>query len=166
MTDSLNAKPEAVDVKTGVSDPTKVAKGLSGVLADTYSLMIKTHAVHWNVEGPMFYSVHNLTEIQYGDLFAAADVIAERIRALGQLTALTPSALLKGSVVDELSNATDAPSMCNGLAEDHSKIAMRLHDLITKAEDASDPVTADLATARAGFHEKAAWMLRALAKTS
>ena len=157
------SKPEPVSVKTGVSAPKKVADALSGVLADTYSLLIKTHAVHWNVEGPLFFAVHNLTEAQYNDLFAASDVIAERIRALGQLTAMSPSALLKGSVVADVTTPHDAVSLCESLAEDHAKVAKRLHDVIEIAGDASDPVTEDLATGRSAFHEKAAWMLRALA---
>ena len=161
-----NSKPNPTAVKTGVEDPKSAAALLAGSLADTYSLLIKTHAVHWNVEGPMFFSVHNLTEAQYNDLFAAADVIAERIRALGQLTATSPKNLLSDSVIDDISSPSDAVSMCESLASDHSKVAKRLHDVIEAAEDARDPVTADLATARAAFHEKAAWMLRALAKTS
>lgn len=165
MTNMRNAKPEVVDIKTGVTDPKAVARELAKVLADTYNLTIKTHAVHWNVEGPMFYAVHNLTEAQYGELFAAADVIAERIRALGHLTPMSPADLLGGSVVTAISGPSDAVSLCQSLADDHSKIAARLHDVITKAGDASDPVTEDLATARAAFHEKAAWMLRALAAT-
>lgn len=162
----LTSKPAAVSVKTGVSDANKTAKGLAAALADTYSLMIKTHAVHWNVEGPMFFAVHNLTEAQYVDLFAAADVIAERIRALGQLTPTSAKTLLSGSVVADITSPQDAPAWCGSLAQDHSAIAKRLHDVIDAAEEARDPVTADLATARAAFHEKAAWMLRALAKTS
>ncbi|SEK20505.1 Dps family protein [Pacificibacter marinus] len=165
MTQALKPTPEVVDIKTGVTDAKAVAKELSKVLADTYNLTIKTHAVHWNVEGPMFYAVHNLTEGQYGELFAAADVIAERIRALGHLTAMSPKELLKGSVVTDIGDVADAITLCNSLAEDHSKVAKRLHDVIEKAGKAGDPVTEDLATARAAVHEKAAWMLRALATT-
>ncbi len=162
MTNTTNPKPSSVSVKTGVSAPKKAADALSGVLADTYSLLIKTHAVHWNVEGPMFFAVHNLTEAQYNDLFAASDVIAERIRALGQLTAMSPSALLKGSVVTDVEAPRDAVSLCASLAEDHANVSKRLHEVIKIAADANDPVTEDLATGRAAFHEKAAWMLRAL----
>lgn len=162
----LKIKPAPVAVKTGVGDAKSTAKELAGALADTYSLLIKTHAVHWNVEGPMFFAVHNLTEAQYTDLFAAADVIAERIRALGQLTPTSPKSLLSSTVVEDITTPQDAPAMCESLAKDHSKIAKRLHDVIELAEEARDPVTADLATARAAFHEKAAWMLRALAKRS
>lgn len=159
----MTTTPKSVSPKTGVSAPKKVADALSDVLADTYSLLIKTHAVHWNVEGPLFFAVHNLTEAQYNELFAASDVIAERIRALGQLTAMSPSALLKGSVVADVTTPHDAVSLCESLAEDHAKVAKRLHDVIETAGDANDPVTEDLATARSAFHEKAAWMLRALA---
>lgn len=165
MTKALKPKPEVIDVETGVNDPKAVAKQLAKVLADTYNLTIKTHAVHWNVEGPMFYAVHNLTEAQYGELFAAADVIAERIRALGHLTPMSPKDLLKDSVVADITEASDAITLCNSLAEDHGKVAKRLHDVIAKSADANDPVTEDLATARAAFHEKAAWMLRALGTT-
>lgn len=165
MTHPLKTRPEAVSVETGVSAAQDTAKALSGVLADTYSLMIKTHGVHWNVEGPMFYAVHNLTETQYNDLFAAADVIAERIRALGQLTAMSPRALLDGSIIGDMTSAPDAGGMCDALAQDHTDVAKRLHKAIDVAGKANDPVTEDLLTARAAFHEKAAWMLRALAKT-
>lgn len=163
MTNALNTTPEVVNIDTGVADAKTVAKELAKVLADTYNLTIKTHAVHWNVEGPMFYAVHNLTETQYGELFEAADVIAERIRALGHLTAMSPSDLLQGSVVSNIKEADDAVSLCDSLAEDHANVAKRLHDVIEKSGKADDPVTEDLATARAAFHEKAAWMLRALA---
>ncbi|WP_458792823.1 Dps family protein [Yoonia sp. MH D7] len=163
MAMTSHPKPAAVSVKTGVDAPKKVAEALSGILADTYSLLIKTHAVHWNVEGPLFYAVHNLTEAQYNDLFAATDVIAERIRALGQLTAMSPSALLKDSVVEDVKSPHDAVSLCESLATDHMAVAKRLHEVIEIAGDANDPVTEDLATGRSAFHEKAAWMLRALA---
>lgn len=163
MTKLTNPEPSSVPVKTGVSAPKDVAEALSGALADTYSLLIKTHAVHWNVEGPMFFAVHNLTEAQYNDLFEATDVIAERIRALGQLTAMSPSALLKDTVVGDVKAPHDAVSLCESLAEDHAKVAKRLHEVIKISGDANDPVTEDLATGRSAFHEKAAWMLRALA---
>ncbi len=165
MKNALKPTPEVVEVQTGVTDAKTVAKELAKVLADTYNLTIKTHAVHWNVEGPMFYAVHNLTEAQYVELFAASDVIAERIRALGHLTAMSPKDLLKGTVVTDVPDPVNAVSLCKSLAEDHSKVAARLHGVIETAAKANDPVTEDLATGRAAFHEKAAWMLRALATT-
>ncbi|TMV47685.1 DNA starvation/stationary phase protection protein, partial [Thioclava sp. BHET1] len=86
MSDMMKVKSSPEAVKTGVNDVKPVVRLLSEVLADTYRLVFKTHVYHWNVEGPLFYSVHHLTEEQYEDMFAAADVLAERIRALGQLT--------------------------------------------------------------------------------
>ena len=165
MKSVLAEKPQEHDVNTGVGDPKAVADGLSDVLADTYRILIKTHIVHWNVEGPMFYAVHNLTETQYEELFAATDVIAERIRALGHLTHMSSAALLSESVIKDVSSPQSAGDMCQNLAEDHNKIAKRLHDLISAAGDAGDPVTEDLATARSAFHEKAAWMLRSISKS-
>ena len=150
-------------VDTGVAATMDIAKGLADALADTYKLMIKTHIYHWNVEGPMFYAVHNLTESQYTDLFAAADTIAERIRALGLLAPLSSKDVLDGSVIKE-AMPDDAASMCQELADDHEAVAKRMHKLIKLAGDSSDPVTDDLITGRSAFHEKAAWMLRAIAK--
>ena len=80
MTSVLDIKPRENEVKTGIDSETAVAEGLADVLGDTYRLMFKSHAYHWNVTGPLFYSLHKLTETQYEDLFGAADVIAERIR--------------------------------------------------------------------------------------
>lgn len=137
---------------------TKVAESLAEVLNDTYALVIKSHTYHWNVTGPLFNAVHTLTEEQYTDMFAAADVIAERIRALGKLAAV--------NVIDTDKSASgdlDGVAMLKDLVADHEKLAARMSALIKLAEDENDAVSADLATERAGFHEKAAWMLRSLA---
>ena len=85
MSNALNVVPSEDKVSTGVRDTESIAEGVANVLADTYRLVFKTHAYHWNVEGPLFYSVHNVTEGQYEDMFKAADELAERIRALGHL---------------------------------------------------------------------------------
>lgn len=162
MTDALNVVPEESKVASGVRDTQAIAQGLADVLADTYALTVKTHIYHWNVEGPMFYAVHNLTEQQYEDMFAAADVLAERIRALGHLAPLKVQGVLADAVVEDMNKTPAAGEMCADLASDHERVAHRLHALIELAEDRKDAVTADLATARAAFHEKAAWMLRAL----
>ena len=164
MADAMKVVPKPQPVKTGVRDTKKIAGGLAEVLADTYRLIFKTHACHWNVEGPMFYSIHNLTEAQYEEMFGAADELAERIRALGHLAPAKLSEIVSTSVVSDLETATSAAHMVEDLAEDHERVASRLHDLIELAEDGNDPVTADLATARSAFHEKAAWMLKATAK--
>lgn len=165
MTSALNVVPETSDISTGVKDAEAMALGLENALADTYRLLFKTHATHWNVEGPLFFSMHNLTEGQYENLFAAADDIAERIRALGQLAPSTLSSIVANSVVQDAETPASAGEMCEDLAGDHQRVAHRLHALIKIAADHGDPVTEDLATARAAFHEKAAWMLRSIAKS-
>lgn len=164
MSDALKIVPETDNVKTGVRDVTPVAEALGDVLADTYRLTFKSHAYHWNVEGPLFYSIHNLTEEQYEDMFAAADELAERIRALGKMAPHAMSAITKMSVIEDKDALPSAGEMCEDLAADHAGVAKRLHALIELAGEHNDPVTEDLATERSAFHEQAAWMLRAIAK--
>ncbi len=160
--DALKQKPKAEKVKSGIADRKAVAKALAPALADTYVLLIKTHAYHWNVVGPEFYSIHKLTEEQYEDMFAAADELAERIRALGELTPMNFAAMSKLAKLDEAKSAGSARDMVEDLATDHEQLAQRLHAVIEAAEDEKDYVTADLATARSAFHEQAVWMLRAI----
>lgn len=164
MTSPLNVVAQASEVSTGVREVEAMAQGLEDALADTYRLLFKTHATHWNVEGPLFYSVHNLTESQYENLFKAADEIAERIRALGQLAPSTLSSIVANSVVQDEEAQASAGEMCEDLAADNERVAHRLHALIKLAGENGDPVTEDLATARAAYHEKASWMLRSIAK--
>jgi starvation-inducible DNA-binding protein len=163
MSDRLNVVPAKTRVKTGVTDPRPIAEGLADVLADTYRLTFKTHAYHWNVEGPLFFGIHNLTEAQYEEMFAAADELAERIRALGRLAPMTMKEIFDLSVIQDSAKPPAARDMVEDLASDHERVAHRLHALIKIAEDNRDPVTADLATQRSAFHEKAAWMLRSIA---
>lgn len=165
MTSALNVIPSSDEIETGVKDTAAMAQGVEHMLADTYRLIFKTHAVHWNVEGPMFFAVHNLTEAQYKNLFAAADEIAERIRALGHLAPATLSSIVSHSVVQDDETPASAGEMCEDLAADHERVASRLHKLIKIAGESQDPVTEDMATERAAFHEKAAWMLRAISKS-
>lgn len=163
MDESLRVVPEGHEVKTGVAAPENIASGLADVLSDTYCLMVKTHIVHWNVEGPLFYAVHQMTEEQYETMFQATDDLAERMRALGQLTPMTMKAITETAAIDELPSQPSAKDMITGLAEDHERVARRLHALIELAEDQRDMVTGDLAIEKSAFHEKAAWMLRSLA---
>ncbi len=162
MTQPLNVVATPKDISFGVHKPETIAEGLADVLADTYRLTFKTHAYHWNVEGPLFYSVHNLTEGQYEDMFAAADELAERIRALGRLAPMTMGQIIEHSVIEDTETSPSAGEMCALLAQDHERVAQRMHALIQIAGEQKDPVTEDLATARSAFHEKAAWMLKAL----
>ena len=164
MTHALNVVSQERAVNSGVRDVAPIADALADVLADTYCLMFKTHACHWNVEGPLFFSIHKLSEEQYEDLFAASDELAERIRALGKITPMALNEIVKRSVIDDLTGNPPAGEMCEMLASDHERIAHRLHALIKIAGQHKDPVTEDLATQRSAFHEQAAWMLRAIAK--
>ena len=158
----MNIQTKKSDLHTGIKDEESVAGALASVLSDTYRLLIKTHVYHWNVEGPTFYSIHQLTEDQYNDLFEATDEIAERIRALGEKTPTKIAGLTDGSVIGETVDPTDAQALVSDLAQDHERIAHRFHALIKLSGYQGDPVTEDMATARSAFHEKAAWMLRAI----
>ncbi|ODN71406.1 Dps family protein [Methylobrevis pamukkalensis] len=149
-------------VKTGLepSDREKIAESLSAVLEDTYSLLVKTQIVHWNVRSAAFLSIHELTETQYNELFGAIDVIAERILALGfhvpskQGHVLSPT----GEAVDPEASANDMLELLAGI---HEACANRARDAAEDAEEMRDFVTHDLLTERIGAHEKAIWMLRA-----
>jgi len=162
MTQPLNVVPEPQDIASGVQQPETIAEGLTNVLADTYMLTYKTHAYHWNVEGPLFYSIHNLTEGQYEDMFDAADDLAERIRAIGQMAPMSMKEIMNASAIEDSQGALSAGDMCRALADDHERVAHRLHALAKMADDRNDPVTEDLATERSAFHEQAAWMLKAI----
>lgn len=165
MTGALSAVPSPDKVETGVKDTGAIAEGLADVLADTYRLVFRTHACHWNVEGPAFYSMHKLTEEQYENMFTAADLLAERIRALGHLAPSRMDEVLNRSKIEDPDGDLNAGQMAQDLAASHERIAHRLHALAEVAGRRRDIVTEDLATARSAFHEQAAWMLRAIAKS-
>ncbi|MEH6832126.1 MAG: DNA starvation/stationary phase protection protein [Sulfitobacter sp.] len=162
MTHALDVVAEPKEITSGVRNPKTVAEGLTNVLADTYRLTFKTHAFHWNVEGPLFFSIHNLTEGQYENMFGAADELAERVRAIGQMAPMTMNQIIENSIIEDDETSPSAGDMCKILAADHERVAHRLHALIKVAGEQNDPVTEDLATARAAFHEQAAWMLKAM----
>lgn len=162
MKSVLDTRPADTDVEIGVGSEGSVATSLSAILADTYRLMFKTHAYHWNVEGPLFYSVHKLTEEQYNEMFGAADVVAERIRALGKMTPTSFDWLSENSCIKDAEETLTTGQMVDDLRGDHERVARRLHALAKVSEKEGDIVTADLATQRSTFHEKAAWMLRSI----
>lgn len=163
MTTTLQKAPKSRIAETEMLDVPSVAEALAEVLTDTYRLVLKSHTYHWNVTGPLFYSLHEMTEAQYTDMFAAADVLAERIRALGELALVNLSNLTAGPGRQNPDASLSAEDMAFDLQADHATLAERMRALVLTAEGAGDPVTADLATERAAFHEKAAWMLRATA---
>jgi starvation-inducible DNA-binding protein len=138
-----------------------VTEALKAVLADTYSLQLKTQNYHWNVEGPLFRSLHLLFEEQYNELFVAVDGIAERIRALGEKAPGTYSEFAKLSKLKEGDAGADDFTMVRDLYRDNQTLSANLKKAIEKAEKADDAATVDLLTQRISVHDKAAWMLQA-----
>jgi starvation-inducible DNA-binding protein len=142
-----------------VARPSAVTKGLGVVLADTFTLYLKTHAYHWNVTGPNFHSLHALFEQQYNELWQAVDEVAERIRALGQTVEASHASFAGLSKVGD-PEAKEARKMIADLALGHEVAATTLRALWKDVEAAQDQPTLDLLTRRLEAHEKAMWMLR------
>ena len=143
-------------------DRKKLAEGLSKVLAESYTLYIKTHAFHWNVEGPMFNTLHLMFEVQYNELFQAVDEIAERIRALGYPAPGSYKSFSKLSSIKESEDKLPATKMIQELLEGQETLIRTLRELVSLSDKVGDESTADLATTRMKQHEKVAWMLRSL----
>jgi starvation-inducible DNA-binding protein len=147
----------------GRNDSSKtMAETLARVLANTYTLYLKTHNYHWNVTGPQFASLHTLFETQYTELAGAVDTIAERIRALGHVA---PGSYAAFGKLSEVKEAPDSPpeamQMIRELAADNEaliKIAEKANDV---AEESNDVASGDMMIERMQVHAKAAWMLRA-----
>ncbi len=142
------------------TDP--VVKALEQSLADTYTLALKTQNYHWNVVGPNFFGLHNLFEEHYTDGYAAADELAERIRALG---AAAPGGLRAFQEITKIADAkegVDAKAMIDDLIDGHTAVVATLKSGVEVAENADDAATADMLTGRITAHDKAAWMLRSI----
>jgi starvation-inducible DNA-binding protein len=156
-----------MDIDIGISekDRKKIADGLSRLLADTYTLYLKTHNYHWNVTGPMFQTLHLMFEQQYNELALAVDAVAERIRALGHAAPGTYAAFAKLSSIKEEAGVPEALDMVRNLVKGHEAVARTAREVFPLAEKAHDEPTADLLTQRLQVHEKTAWMLRSLLQT-
>jgi starvation-inducible DNA-binding protein len=150
-------------IDVGISDKARanVAGGLAKLLADSYTLYLKTHNYHWNVTGPMFQSLHIMFMQQYTELALAVDLIAERIRALGEPAPGSYRAFAKLTSIAEDTDVPKAKAMIRNLIKDHETIIKAARDLSPIAAEARDEATVDLLTARLDVHEKTAWMLRA-----
>lgn len=157
---TTHTQTQTVDV--GIPDDTrkKVADGLSRVLADTYTLYLKTHYYHWNVTGPEFPVLHDKFEEQYRELWAAGDDIAERIRALGFMSPGTYAEFNKLSDIEEDTSVPDARTMIANLLDGHETVARTIRPALHAANEAGDDVSGDMLTTRLAAHEKTAWMLR------
>ena len=143
-------------------DKREVAKSLSHVQADTYTLYLKTHHFHWNVTGPMFHTQHLLFEEQYTELWRAGDLIAERIRALGFIAPGSYREFSKLTYLQEAEGVPEAGEMIRQLVRDHEVAADTARHALSVARSAVDAPTEDLLTQRLTAHEKAVWMLRSL----
>jgi len=145
------------------ADCTQVAEALSGFLASTYALYQKSLFYHWNVVGPNFVGLHSLFESQYQDLHKAGDEVAERIRALGRFAPGTLAEFASLShVKEDKSLPENAEIMVKKLLESHELCSMQAREVLEIADEARDDVTFDLLVSRKAFHDKAAWMLRAI----
>jgi starvation-inducible DNA-binding protein len=153
-----------IDIGINTRDREKIALGLSRVLADTYSLYLKTHNFHWNVEGPMFNTLHLMFMEEYTELWTALDAVAERIRALGYPAPGTGREFAKLTSIQETEGVPEAMEMVRLLVSGHEAVARTARQAFPAAEKAGDESTCDLLTQRLQVHEKTAWMLRSLLK--
>jgi starvation-inducible DNA-binding protein len=157
-------KPTMMQVNIGIEADARqeIAEGLSRLLADTYTLYLKTHYFHWNVTGPMFQTLHLMFETQYTELALAVDLIAERIRALGFPAPGSYTQYAKLSSIPETTTVPKAEEMIKLLVEGQEAVCRTARSIFPIIEKVSDEPTADLLTQRLQLHEKTAWMLRSL----
>lgn len=151
-----------IDIGIGEAERGEIARGLSHLLADTYTLYLKTHYFHWNVTGPMFNTLHLMFEAQYNELSLAVDLVAERIRALGHVAPGTYSAYARLSSIKESEGVPKATDMVRELVAAQETLIRTARSLFPVVERTGDEVSADLLTQRIQLHEKTAWMLRSL----
>ena len=153
-----------MDINIGIAPKQReqIATSLSKVLADTYTLYLKTHNFHWNVTGPMFQTLHLMFEQHYMELATAVDAVAERIRALGFPAPGTYRQFGALSSIKEEDGVPKAEDMIRRLVEGHETVARTARTAFAVAQEANDQPTCDLMTQRLQIHEKTAWMLRSL----
>jgi starvation-inducible DNA-binding protein len=151
-----------IDIGIDEQSRVAIADGLSRLLADTYTLYLKTHNFHWNVTGPMFQTLHLMFEGQYNELATAVDAIAERIRSLGVKAPGSYHEFSKLTCIKESTGNIDANAMIRDLVLGHEAVTKTARSLFAEVDKAQDEPTADLLTQRMQIHEKTAWMLRSL----
>ncbi|WP_138511645.1 Dps family protein [Maricaulis alexandrii] len=151
-----------MSINMGLTDTQRetMAKAVTSVLADTYALYFKTHVYHWNVTGPRFHDLHNLFEVQYNELWAATDVIAERIRALDVVAPRSYGEMQEAASIKSGGDAKDANDMLKDLVKGHETVVATIRKALELADANGDEATADILTPRLTEHEKTAWMLR------
>ncbi|MGB3518667.1 MAG: Dps family protein [Elainellaceae cyanobacterium] len=151
-----------INIGMAENERREIAQGLSKLLADTYTLYLKTHNFHWNVTGPMFRTLHLMFEEQYNELALAVDLIAERIRALGFPAPGTYKEFAALSSIGEEDGVPSAEDMIRKLVEGQEAVVCTARSLFATVDQSNDEPTADLLTQRMQVHEKTAWMLRSL----
>ncbi len=156
------AKPPAIDIGISEKDRKKIAEGLSRMLADTYTLYLKTQNFHWNVTGPMFQTLHLMFMSQYTEIWNAVDLIAERIRALGYPAPGSYKEFAALTSIKEGNGVPSAKEMIKQLVAGQEAVVRTARDVLPTAEKAGDQPSVDLLSARMEIHEKNAWMLRSL----
>jgi starvation-inducible DNA-binding protein len=162
MPDARQGSAPLIDI--GIPDEARreIAHALSTVLADTYTLYLKTHNYHWNVTGPMFNTLHLMFETQYNELWVAVDLLAERIRSLGEYAPGTYTQFAALTSIPEAEGVPTAEAMLADLVAGHEAVTRTARAAFAPAEGANDESTADLLTQRLQVHEKTAWMLRSM----
>lgn len=156
------AKAQAIDIGISEKDRKKIAEGLSRMLADSYTLYLKTHNFHWNVTGPMFQTLHLMFMAQYTEMWNAVDLIAERIRALGYPAPGSYGEFSSLTSIKESNGVPNAKEMIRQLVAGQEAVVRTAREVLPVAEKAGDQPSVDLLSARMEVHEKNAWMLRSL----
>lgn len=158
----MNTKSMPINIGINDDDRKAIANGLSKLLADTYTLYLKTHNFHWNVTGPMFNTLHLMFEQEYNELALAVDAIAERIRALGVPAPGSYKQFAELTRIKEETGTPEATDMIRQLVADQETVVRTAREIFPSVDKANDEPTADLLTQRMQIHEKTAWMLRSL----
>ncbi len=156
------SKAPAINIGIAEKDRKKIAEGLSRMLADTYTLYLKTHNYHWNVTGPMFQTLHLMFMTQYSEIWLAVDLVAERIRALGYPA---PGSYEEFAALTSIKDSTGSPNakeMIRQLVAGQEAVVRTAREVLPIAEKAGDQPSVDMLSARMEVHEKNAWMLRSL----
>lgn len=155
----------AINIGMSVKDRENISRGLSGILAESFLLYMKTHNYHWNVKGPMFQTLHVMFEGQYTELWNALDQIAERIRSLGFAAPGTLKEYLRLASIKEIEGVPTAEDMIRDVLAGSESVSRLSREVLVLADQAGDDPTTDLLTERMQIHEKNAWMLRSLIDT-
>ena len=158
------SKDKSTRIDIGISKDSRkaIARGLARLLADEYTLYLKTHNFHWNVTGPMFNTLHLMFEQQYNEAALAVDLVAERIRALGHPAPGSYRQYAELSSIPEETGVPKARDMIEQLVKGHEACVKTARAVFPAAEAARDEPSCDLLTQRMQLHEKTAWMLRSL----